>query len=84
MPTQSVRCFQFIDFLAKLTPKIRPTGIMFEEPTGKVLPEEVGNWTKIIRKVMNADKWDALLLAHVHERFGLADSTALHVNDEWC
>ena len=79
MPTQSVRCFQFIDFLAKLPHNIRPFGVMFEEPGGGVLPEEVGNWARVIRKVMNANKWEAHLLVHVHEKFGLADATALQV-----
>ena len=79
MPTHSKRCFQYVEFLAKLPPKIRPIGLMFEEPGGGVLPEEVGNWARFIRKVMNRNKWKGHLLVHVHEKFGFADSTALHV-----
>ena len=79
MPTRSERCFQYVEFLARLPPEIRPIGLMFEEPGGGVLPEEVGNWARAIRKVMDANKWKAHLLVHVHEKFGFADSTALHV-----
>ena len=79
MPTLSWRCFQYVDFLAQLPPRIRPIGVMFEEPGGGVLPEEVGNWTWSIRKVMDANKWRAHILVHVHEKFGFAESTALHV-----
>ena len=79
MPTLSWRCFQYVDFLAQLPPRIRPIGVMFEEPGGGVLPQEVGNWTWSIRKVMDANKWRAHILVHVHEKFGFAESTALHV-----
>ena len=79
MPTHSERCFQYVEFLARLPSEIRPIGLMFEEPGGGVLLEEVGNWARSIRKVMDANKWNAHLLVHVHEKFGFADSTALHV-----
>ena len=52
---------------------------MFEEPGGGVLPEECGNWALYIRKAMEMNKWNGHLLVHVHEKFGFADSTALHV-----
>ena len=81
MPTHSERCFQYVEFLARLPPEIRTIGLMFDEPGGGVLPEEVGNWARSIRKVMDANKWNAHLLVHVHEKFGFADSTALHVRN---
>lgn len=45
MVYQMERLFTVVDFLASLPASERPFGIMFEEPTGKYLPEEVGAWT---------------------------------------
>ena len=39
------RLFTVVDFLGSLSTSERPFGIMYEEPTGKYLPEEVGAWT---------------------------------------
>ena len=39
------RVFTVVDFLGSLPSAERPFGIMYEEPTGKYLPEEVGAWT---------------------------------------
>ena len=33
-------------FLGSLDRDLQPFGLMFEEPTGNFLPDEVGNWTK--------------------------------------
>ena len=80
MPTHTERCFQYVEFLANLPEQLRPIGIMFEEPGGGVLPEECGNWARYIRRAMDMNKWSGHLLVHVHEKFGLAESTALHVS----
>lgn len=79
MPSFCNRCFELVDFLAPLPDSIRPFGVMFEEPGGGVLPEECGKWSAYIRKVMNMNKWYPYLLVHVHEKFGFADSSTLHV-----
>ena len=39
------RLFRLVDYVASMPAAERPFGIMFEEPTGKFLPEEVGAWT---------------------------------------
>ena len=39
------RLFTVVDYLASMPTAERPFGIMFEESTGKFLPEEVGAWT---------------------------------------
>ena len=39
------RLLQVVNFMASLPATERPFGIIFEEPTGKYLPEEVGAWT---------------------------------------
>ncbi|XP_071792114.1 uncharacterized protein [Asterias amurensis] len=79
MPDHPERLFEVVEFLAKLPPRIRPFGLMFEEPRGSSLPEECGNWSHYIRKVMDANNWKANLLVHVHEKFGYCDATALEV-----
>ena len=45
MVYQMERLFTVVDYLGSLSPAERPFGIMYEEPTGKYLPEEVGAWT---------------------------------------
>lgn len=45
MMYQMERLFTVVDFLGSLPATERPFGILFEEPTGKFLPEEVGAWT---------------------------------------
>ena len=42
---QMKRVFTVVNYLASLPDAKRPFGIMFEEPTGKFLPQEVGAWT---------------------------------------
>ncbi|XP_072177566.1 uncharacterized protein [Diadema setosum] len=79
MPEDSDRVFKVTNFLARLPPNRRPFGMMFEEPRGKSVPEECGMWARYIRMVMDANDWKGHLLAHVHEKFGLCDMTALQV-----
>ena len=38
--------FRITAFLASLSEDMRPFGLMFEEPTGNFLTEEVGTWTR--------------------------------------
>lgn len=45
MVSQMERLFTVVDFLGSLPAAERPFGIIYEEPTGKCLPEEVGAWT---------------------------------------
>ena len=45
MVYQMERLFTVVDFLGSLHATERPFGLLFEEPTGKFLPEEVGAWT---------------------------------------
>ena len=72
------RVFIVVSFLASLPPQKRPLGIMYEEPTGKYLPEEVGAWTAGIRRVMDKFNWQSgKLLAHVHKRWGIGDTVQL-------
>ena len=50
------RVFTVVDFLGSLSDDERPFGMMYEEPTGKYLPEEVGAWTagKLLSSLVHA------------------------------
>ncbi|XP_064402397.1 uncharacterized protein LOC135348149 [Halichondria panicea] len=72
------RVLAAVDYFASLPQEKRLLGIIFEEPTGDYLPEEIGAWTTAVRKLMNARKWNnGLLLVHVHKKWGLAETVQL-------
>ncbi|XP_022787165.1 uncharacterized protein LOC111327287 [Stylophora pistillata] len=72
------RLFTVVDYLASRPAAERPFGIMFEEPTGKFLPEEVGAWTAGVRKIMDSHDWTTgHLLAHVHKKWALGEMVQL-------
>ncbi|XP_064402058.1 uncharacterized protein LOC135347879 [Halichondria panicea] len=72
------RVLAAVDYFASLPQEKRLLGIIFEEPTGDYLPEEIGAWTTAVRNLMNARKWnDGLLLVHVHKKWGLAETVQL-------
>ena len=78
MVTAPERVLKVVDFLARLPPEKRLIGIMYEEPTGKYLPEEVGAWTSAVRRTMDQSGWQSgHLLAHVHKRWGLGEMVQL-------
>ena len=77
MVKKTKRIFKVIRYLSSLPPDERPFGLLFEE-SGKYLPEEVGAWTTAVRRQMDACGFqDGHLLVHVHEQWGMADSTQL-------
>ncbi|KAK3733237.1 hypothetical protein QZH41_002004 [Actinostola sp. cb2023] len=73
------RLFKVVNYLSSLPPNERPFGLIFEE-SGKYLPEELGVWTSAIRKEMDDCGFkDGHLLVHVHEQWGMQDSTQLEM-----
>ncbi|KAL9952348.1 hypothetical protein ACROYT_G039591 [Oculina patagonica] len=77
MVHQMERLFTVVDFLGSLPASERPFGIIYEEPTGKYLPEELGAWTAGVRKIMDSRGWSGHLLVHVHEKWAMAEMTQL-------
>ena len=72
------RVFILVDYFASMISKDRPIGLLYEEPTGKYLPEELAAWTAGVRRVMDAKNWNSgNLLVHVHKRWGLGESVQL-------
>lgn len=80
-PFAMVQCsdlvFQVVKFLAKLPAGKRPLGIMFEEPTGRFLPDAMGAWTRAIRTIMTESDWHGRLLVHVHKKWEFAEVNQL-------
>ena len=78
MKEAPARVLTAIKFLATLPVDKRPFGLIYEEPTGNFLPEEMGIWTSSIRRVMNSGGWESgKLLVHVHKKWGLAETVQL-------
>lgn len=76
--------------MAHLDPSLRPNGVLYEEPMGIYLPQEMAAWSRRLRELMDANSWkgqvptpgtnerpDGLLLVHVHNNWGLADACQL-------
>lgn len=78
MQINEKRLFKVIRYLSSLPPNERPFGLMYEEPRGIYLPEELGAWTAVVRKKMDDCGFkNGHLLVHVHEQWGLANMTQL-------
>jgi len=77
MNTRPERVLEIVQFLSSLPDLQRPFGLLYEE-TGKFLPEELGVWTAAVRRKMdNCGFKTGHLLVHVHEQWGLANTTQL-------
>ena len=72
------RVLRVVEYISALDDLRRPLGLMYEEPTGRFLGEQMGLWTSSVREVMNAEGWSkGHLLVHVHQYLGLAESVQL-------
>ena len=72
------RVLKVVHYLSSLAPGKRPFGIVFEEPTGNISPQEIGVYTASIRKRMKSSGWESgNLLVHIHKKWGLGDAVQL-------
>ena len=72
------RVLTVVGYLASLSTNLRPSGLLYEEPTGRFLVGEMIAWTAGIRSVMNQKGWQSgHLLVHVHQKWGLAETVQL-------
>lgn len=84
------RLVKVIFYLSNLVGKYRPVGILYEEPTGDFLANEMGIWTSKTRQTMNEAGWtNGHLLVHIHEKWGFANQVQLEclangANGIWC
>ena len=73
-----MRVLHVLQFLSRLPPKERPFAVLFEEPTGECLPDEMEIWTATLRKTMTACGWqDGKLLVHIHQKWDLQTAAQL-------
>ena len=78
MTKAPLRVLYVLRFLSKLLPKERPFAVLFEEPTGECLPEELEAWTMSVRRTMTACGWqDGKILVHIHQRWDLQTTAQL-------
>jgi hypothetical protein len=72
------RVFKVVKYLSSLPADQRPFGLIFEEPTGNYLPDQLGAWTAAVRQEMDKCGFqDGHLLVHIHEKWGLAQTSQL-------
>ena len=72
------RVIEIIKFLGGLPEGKRPFGLMYEDPSGKFLPQQLGGWTEVLRMAMDDSGWkEGHLLVHIHKKWGYADATQI-------
>ena len=72
------RLLKVVEFLSSMPPSKRIKTIVFEDPLGESLPEEMEAWTASVRKVMNGCGWeDGRILVHVHQKWDLQTAVSL-------
>ena len=79
MTVAPTRVLKVVEFLAQLPPELKMFALCFEDPLGEYLPEEMEAWTASLRSTMDQNGWSSgLLLAHIHEKWGLQTSSQLN------
>ena len=79
MTVAPTRVLKVVQFLAQLPPELKMFALCFEDPLGEYLPEEMEAWTSSLRTTMDQNSWESgLLLAHIHEKWGLHMSSQLN------
>jgi HMGL-like len=69
---------RIVDALSRLPPEQRPFGFIIEEPTGWLLPHEIGRLVRMIRLTMNRAGFpQGRFLVHIHWYFGMAEASQL-------
>ena len=78
MASNPMRMLKIVKFCAQMPKKYRFYGMLFEEPIGDCMPEEVGTWCRAVRETMDHYGWkDGILLNHVHAKMGYKDSIVM-------
>ena len=78
MATAPERLLHVVCFLSMLPAEHRPFGIIFEDPFGESLPEELEAWTASVRRTMADNGWtDGKFLVHIHQKWDLQTAAQL-------
>ena len=73
-----VRVLAVVTFLSSLPPEHRIFGLIFEDPVGEFLPEELEAWTASVRRTMDSNRWSSgKLLIHIHQKWDLQTAAVL-------
>ncbi len=71
VPASYNRVLTFAAAVASMSPSSRPEGLVFEDPTGYMLPLQVAHFTAEVRKAMDINGWSSgHLLIHMHHSCG--------------
>jgi len=72
------RLLYIVKFFANLPAEHRPWSLVFEDPMGESLPEELEAWAASIRRTMTANGWnDGKILVHIHQKWDLQTASQL-------
>ena len=72
------RVLSIVKFLSQLPKGQRMFALIFEDPMGEYLPEELEAWTASVRRVMDASGWsDGKILVHIHQKWDLQTASQL-------
>ena len=72
------RVLSIVQFLSSLPKGRRMFGLLFEDPMGEYLPEELEAWTASVRRIMVSCGWpEGKLLAHIHQKWDLQTASQL-------
>ena len=65
------------NFFISITRKYKMFGLVYEDPMGEFLPNQMGKWTAT-RKIMTDNGWkDGKLLNHIHQKWDFATASTL-------
>ncbi|XP_019860881.1 PREDICTED: uncharacterized protein LOC109589213 [Amphimedon queenslandica] len=72
------RALLIVRFLSSLPKGRRMFGLLFEDPMGEYLPEELEAWTTSVRRIMVSCGWpEGRLLVHIHQKWDLQTASQL-------
>ena len=72
------RLLQIVKFVSSLPSDQRLFALVFEDPLGDALPEELAAWTSSVRAIMNSSGWKSgKLLIHIHQKWDLQTAAVL-------
>ena len=74
MQSDPERMIRIIKHVATMPKEYRLYGMIFEEPGGECMPEDISSYCKVVRKTMDHFGWeDGKLLCHIHAKMGYKD-----------
>ena len=83
--TAMAHALRLVQALGQLPIHLRPLGLLVEEPTALITPDEMADRTRRVRTAMEESGWTSgKLLVHVHAGFGLEEAVVLAALSNGC